>query len=101
MRWKTRPKRIIRIEVNKPIYKAPIIGDTKEEIKFAFLPVRLNDEDVVWLEKYVKIMEYGPVLCKNYLYPEAPDYIGKHLYEWSEYNDWKFKELKLYGTDKN
>lgn len=31
------------------------IGDVKEEINFAFFPVRINKETVIWWEKYITI----------------------------------------------
>lgn len=51
MKWNVKPK--------KPI---PIEGDTKEKIRFAFFPTKVEDK-WLWLEKYVSIYQY-----KKYFY---------------------------------
>ena len=55
-------------------YKCPELGDTKEEVKFAWFPVGISKLDgetysvgdkqfqtVVWLEKYTQVSEYKKV----------------------------------------
>ncbi len=50
MEWK------VKIKKSKPK-----IGDVKEKIKFAFLPIKVND-NIVWLEKYIQGYEYKEII---------------------------------------
>ena len=43
-------------KIKKP---EPEIGDKKSEIKFAFIPKRIQDH-IVWLEKYECVYIYNP-----------------------------------------
>lgn len=47
----------------KEFYKRPKpkqwqLGDIKEEIKFALFPKNIDNENVVWLEKYIETYEF-------------------------------------------
>ena len=46
--------------------KGPKPGDLKVVKKFAFAPIYLNDEDVVWLERYVEIYEWKKIKVKKF-----------------------------------
>ncbi|MEK6829067.1 MAG: hypothetical protein AABY15_02990 [Nanoarchaeota archaeon] len=39
----------------KKKYVEPKVGDKKEITKFAFFPVRIDEETTVWLEKYIQV----------------------------------------------
>jgi len=55
MKWNVKPK--------KPI---PIKGDTEERMRFAFLPIRVEDK-LIWLEKYISIYQYQKCYYKRVL----------------------------------
>jgi hypothetical protein len=48
------------------IKSKPKSGDTKVEIRFAFLPKRINDTTIVWLESYIASLEYKPFIHKGW-----------------------------------
>lgn len=35
------------------------VGTQRRMVRFAWLPVRLDDGDTVWLERYVEVIEYA------------------------------------------
>lgn len=55
MRWyvEEKPKKVIKIAK-----KGPEHGDVKIKIKFAFFPVKINETDYVWFEKYIETYCY-------------------------------------------
>ena len=103
MRWKNKIKENLkplsegRILLGK---KGPECGDIKENIKFAFLPKRINKKYVVWLEKYIEVYEYRKTFYKSYT---DSQYIGTRFecfsYELKEGLDWCFKENKLFNYE--
>ena len=88
MRWtnKIKSKKPSRIIVGK---KPPEIGDVKEIIKFAFLPTKIGNDNVVWLEQYIKVYVYTKIYKDHY----PSEWGGGYT---SEYNKWVFKERKFY-----
>lgn len=53
MKWNVKPK--------KP---TPIEGDTEERIRFAVLPIRVEDK-LIWLEKYISIYQYQKLYYRH------------------------------------
>jgi len=95
MRWKVN-KIVKKIVIGK---KPPNIGDTKEKIKFALLPEKIditNDiTNIVWLERYIEVYEYRKFMVRKYQYPNERHF-DHFLYDEIETHDWKFKERKFY-----
>lgn len=98
MRWKIK----IKQQIDKPMLvgrKGPNIGDIKEKVRFAFLPIKINKENVVWLEKYVEVYEYKLQLKKR---PVAKNFRDVELHgiafnwseKWHEVPGWVLKEKK-------
>ena len=52
MLLKRKEKKVWKASVTKPKPKLPKIGDKKTESRFAWFPVKLNSESLIWLEKY-------------------------------------------------
>jgi hypothetical protein len=38
--------------------KRPALGDTRDRIKFAFLPRKVGQGTTIWLERYLSIQQY-------------------------------------------
>lgn len=49
MRWKI-----------KSAIPKPVVGDVREQVKFAWFPTRIDDH-MVWLERYISVQTYSPV----------------------------------------
>lgn len=72
---------IIKEEVAK-------IGDIKEIVKFAYLPIKINDKCTVWLENYNEVYKFQT----NYQYYEFNFFKNNKL---ESYNDWSLIERKF------
>ena len=91
----------MRFKIKKKIIEQPIligrkgpnIGDTKEKIKFAFFPVKIDHKNIVWLEKYKEIWTYEKkhVASYNPFLENFPDTYS--LSEWIIV--WRLKERKF------
>jgi hypothetical protein len=89
MRWITKTKEIK--EFDKKVLlgrKGPNIGDTKEVIKFSYIPIKVG-VCTVWLEKYIEVYEYK----KTYTYFDP--YNNFLLRKRMEFNDWVLTKRKL------
>ena len=102
MRWKIK----IKPQDNKPMIvgrKCPNIGDIKEKVRFAFFPVKINKENVVWLEKYVEVYEYKIQSKRRPTVRNIKDFRDIELHgtafdwseEWYEVPGWVLKEKKF------
>ena len=78
--------------------KSPNVGDKKHLTRFAYLPVRINDNVVVWLEKYIIVYKYEEFLKK--ISKHVAPMIRKTIFV--KHYDWKIKEklLNTYLWDK-
>ena len=107
MRW-TKKNKKIKQTVKKPFKRIPRpeVGDKKIEIKFALFPVKINKNDVVWLEDYKILYEFKkikhrrqlpmPGLCNEDGSPHYYDGRGLGSYE---YEDYFTKEWREIGKD--
>lgn len=43
---------------NQVVY--PKIGDTRNRVRFAWLPTRINESTIVWLERFIETQILGP-----------------------------------------
>ena len=79
---------IEKIEKPPKVVEIYNFGDTKQKIKFSFFPTRIDDETIIWFEKYINIYAYSVV-------EERPFYkminVTRPIYEW------KLKERKFYS----
>lgn len=55
MRWKKNKRQEIKEKIK--VIK-PKIGDIKEVIKFALFPTKINNDDIIWLERYIVTYEF-------------------------------------------
>jgi hypothetical protein len=42
-------------------HKGPEIGDIKEKIKYAYLPTKIDEQNWIWLEKYIVVYQYTEI----------------------------------------
>ena len=42
------------------------IGDKKVKIRFAFYPIRIDNNTLVWLEKYISVYKYCIIDVRKY-----------------------------------
>lgn len=93
MRWK---KKEIKKVYKKGKGMIPKIGDIKIETKFAFFPVNITPTEVVWLEKYIKVYEYGEK--RDRIMEFGDNKFGGCVVNdvYNTYNTWLLKKLKHY-----
>jgi hypothetical protein len=70
----------MKFNITKSTEPIPKIGDIKKEIKFAFLPTRIDSKTIIWLERYVEVYEY------------TEDGASMDIYE---IPGWELKKIKL------
>ena len=70
---------ILKIKVKKQ----PELNDTRVVTRFAFLPIRFSDDEVVWLQFYKKYQQYSEV--HSYLGTGTAVY--KYDYKWEDLYD--------------
>ena len=70
----------MKFNITKFTEPSPKIGDIKKEIKFAFLPTRIDSKTIIWLERYVEVYEY------------TEDGASMDIYE---IPGWELKKIKL------
>lgn len=84
-----------KIKKRNPIVgkKVPEIGDTKEVVKFALFPVKIDRTKRVWLERYIEVYTYKKYTIRR----ENKDFflMGEPVNIW-ETIDWKLIEKKYY-----
>jgi len=51
---------------NKPKKNKPKWGDTKEVVRFAFIPTRINNNQMVFWERYINIYTYSKSIFNEY-----------------------------------
>lgn len=104
MRWEIKQPKKEHNKAKGMIPKQPKIGDIKKETKFAFLPIKITPTSVIWMERYVKIYEYGEKTeSKKYL--SIADYGRVPIFEITAffgdskntYNTWLLKKLDYYN----
>jgi hypothetical protein len=90
MRWETEviePKK----RVKKIRKKAPEVGDLKDVIKFALFPVKLNNKEHVWWEKYIITYEYKKLRRKE---EWRERYIKMDCENYTEFEKWVEKSKR-------
>lgn len=80
--------------INENHIKQANIGDTKEIIKFAYFPKKINESKDVWLKKYIELFEYQRVFVRQY---DIANLNTKfETYKIVPSTEWVFKERKCY-----
>jgi len=97
MRYKKKIKYKVYVE---PKVIEPKVGDFKEDISFAYLPVRISYKERVFWEKYINVYRYQTVEMVSYD-PETCSGIkfkkDKEGRLW--YNRWCLYKRKYYEMD--
>jgi len=76
---------------NKP---KPILGDTKQKVKFALFPVKVGNQ-WLWLEKYIGIYEYKTFYYSEEVVVSSGLLTEKYYTKTSEGKAWRLVNKKL------
>jgi len=95
MRWKFRNRNKEK-EKPDPVMQTDV-GDVIEKIRFAFFPIRLNENDVVWLEKYIDVLEYRKIVINIKTYKKIESGSKASHTDNMEHYEWILKNRKFYG----
>ena len=68
----------MKLKTKKVEKTTPILGEVKIINKFAFLPTKLSNGDIIWLEKY-KVKYLYKKTCKKFIFPELESNRGPLL----------------------
>lgn len=72
----------------------PKEGDTKSKVKFAILPVKVEDK-WIWLEKYIANYEYKTFLYRHDTVVSSGIFTEKYYSDYVESIHWEIVDRKL------
>lgn len=72
--------------------KQPELDDIRVVTRFAFLPIRFSDDEVIWLQFYKKYQRYSEV----HSYPNTGTAVYEYYCKWEDlYDDAGYLMMKL------